>query len=60
MLSIAYGLKGKSVTDKLIELAEKGVEPIIAATIPGAYLVVHTVTLLICVFSARSLLTHSI
>ena len=46
MLSIAYGLKVKSDTDKLIELAERGVEPINAVTVPGAYLVVFLFSLL--------------
>jgi hypothetical protein len=60
MLSIAYGLKAKSDTDKLIELVEKGAEPVNSVTVPGAYLVVRTLTLLIFICSARSLLTHRI
>jgi hypothetical protein len=42
MLSIAYGLKVKSDTDKFIWLVEHAMEPVSQAIAPGAYLVVRT------------------
>jgi hypothetical protein len=54
MLNIAYGLKAKSDTDRLIELAEQGAEPINAIFVPGAFLVVCTVILYLALFRSRN------
>jgi len=39
IMSVAYGIETKEVDDPFIKISEDGVQPVLAAVIPGTYLV---------------------